>query len=76
MVNHTRHFKIYSRKDILSLTHIRKFETKLGETIQSAMHADNIENSLNLFNQFFMEKKICRNCKIIQQAKPLSTIAK
>lgn len=46
MVNHTRHFKIYSRKDILSLTHIRKFETKLGETIQSAMHADNIEESL------------------------------
>lgn len=46
MVNHTRHFKIYSRKDILSLTHIRRFETKLGETIQAPMHPENIEESL------------------------------
>ncbi len=46
MVNHTRHFKIYSRKDILSLTHIRRFETKLGETIQAPMHAESIEDSL------------------------------
>lgn len=29
-----KHFKFYSRKDILSLTHPRKFETKLGERVQ------------------------------------------
>lgn len=29
------HFKFYSKEDILSLTKVRKFETKLGERIQS-----------------------------------------
>ena len=29
------HFKFYSKKDILSYTRIRKFETKIGETVQS-----------------------------------------
>lgn len=28
------HFKFYTKKDILSLTRVRKFETKLGERIQ------------------------------------------
>ena len=30
-----KHFKFYSKKDILSLTKVRRFETKLGERIQS-----------------------------------------
>ncbi|MBC7936347.1 MAG: arginase family protein [Rhizobacter sp.] len=29
-----KHFKFYNKKDILSLTKVRKFETRLGETIQ------------------------------------------
>ena len=29
-----KHFKFYSKKDILSLTKVRRFETKLGERIQ------------------------------------------
>jgi formiminoglutamase len=29
-----KHFKVYSKKDILSLTKIRRFETKLGERVQ------------------------------------------
>jgi len=29
-----KHFKVYSKKDILSLTRVRKFETKIGERIQ------------------------------------------
>lgn len=29
-----KHFKFYNRKDVLSLTKFRKFETKLGERIQ------------------------------------------
>ena len=29
-----KHFKFYNKKDILSLTKVRKFETRLGETVQ------------------------------------------
>jgi len=29
-----KHFKVYSRQDILSLTRVRRFETRLGERIQ------------------------------------------
>ncbi len=29
-----KHFKFYSKKDILSLTKVRKFETRLGERVQ------------------------------------------
>ena len=29
-----KHFKFYNKKDILSLTHVRKYETRLGERIQ------------------------------------------
>ncbi|MEO6221275.1 MAG: formimidoylglutamase [Ginsengibacter sp.] len=28
------HFKLYNKTDLLSITHIRKFETKLGEIVQ------------------------------------------
>ena len=30
------HFKLYNKTDILSITHVRKFETKLGEIVQCA----------------------------------------
>ena len=42
----TRHLKVYSKKDILSLTRLRKFETKLGERILTAGDANNLEQSL------------------------------
>ena len=29
-----KHFKFYSKEDILSLTRVRRFETRLGERVQ------------------------------------------
>lgn len=40
------HLKIYSKQDILSLTRIRRFETKLGERLQVLKDTRNIEKSL------------------------------
>jgi formiminoglutamase len=42
-----KHFKVYSRQDILSLTKIRKFETKLGERLQVIADKTNLQESLN-----------------------------
>ena len=36
------HFKIYSKADILLHTHIRRFETKLGETVQCLQPATSL----------------------------------
>lgn len=41
-----KHFKVYERKDILSLTKIRRFETKLGERIHSLKDKASFETSL------------------------------
>lgn len=43
-----KHFKVYSRQDILSLTKVRKFETKLGERLQ--ILADKVELQESLHN--------------------------
>lgn len=40
------HFRIYSKQDVLSLTKIRRFETKLGERIQVVNNAAELEQSL------------------------------
>ena len=40
------YFKPYTRKDLLALTKIRRFETKLGEKIQVVAYADDLEKSL------------------------------
>jgi formiminoglutamase len=40
------HFKFYSKQDVLSLTRIRRFETKLGERLQVITHPDTLETSL------------------------------
>ena len=29
-----KHFKFYSKKDVLSLTKVRRYETRIGERIQ------------------------------------------
>lgn len=40
------YFKIYSRQDVLSLTKVRKFETKLGESIQVMTDPVNLQESI------------------------------
>ncbi len=36
-----KHFKFYSKEDVLSITKIRRFETKLGERVKQIAFADN-----------------------------------
>lgn len=42
-----KHFKVYSRQDILSLTKVRKFETKLGERLQIIADKVDLHESLS-----------------------------
>ncbi len=42
----TSHFKFYDKEDVLSLTRIRRFETKLGERIQIVNDKDHFELAL------------------------------
>jgi len=42
-----KHFKYYTKQDILSITKIRRFETKLGEMVQVIDDQHNLEKSLN-----------------------------
>jgi formiminoglutamase len=42
------HLKIYNKQDILSLTKLRRFETKLGERLQVIHSADNLQRSIEL----------------------------
>ncbi|KAF0239702.1 MAG: hypothetical protein FD183_1356, partial [Chitinophagaceae bacterium] len=39
------HFKLYSKEDVLSITKIRRFETKLGERLQVVKDPQQIELS-------------------------------
>ncbi len=41
-----QHFKVYNKQDILGVTRIRKFETKLGEQVLVASDPGNIARSL------------------------------
>lgn len=41
-----QHLKIYNKQDVLSLTKLRKFETKLGERLQIIADPINMEKSL------------------------------
>jgi formiminoglutamase len=41
------HFKQYNKTDILSLTHIRKFETKLGECVLCGNGSQSVEKTLS-----------------------------
>jgi formiminoglutamase len=41
-----RRLKVYNKQDVLSLTRIRKFETKLGERLLLVSDANNLEASL------------------------------
>ncbi len=46
--------KIYSKQDILANTRIRRFETRIGETIQHLTDTSNIEQSLQQSNARFV----------------------
>jgi formiminoglutamase len=41
-----RHLKVYTKQDVLSLTKLRRFETKLGEQLRVVNDAGNIEETL------------------------------
>jgi formiminoglutamase len=41
-----QYIKFYSKSDILSLTHIRRFETKIGERVQTISDVNNLEKSI------------------------------
>jgi len=41
-----KHFKFYNKQDILTLTHVRKFETKLGEQINCIADKASLEDTL------------------------------
>ncbi|MBZ5856133.1 formimidoylglutamase [Flavihumibacter profundi] len=43
----TPHFKFYSKQDILYLTRLRRFETKLGERLQVITDQEQFEEKLN-----------------------------
>jgi formiminoglutamase len=45
-----QHLKIYSKQDVLSLTKIRRFETKLGERLQVIKDTSDIARSLEVSN--------------------------
>src|SRR5687767_9311742 len=44
--NSMLHLKIYNKQDVLSLTKVRRFETKLGERLRVVQNAGDIANSL------------------------------
>ena len=41
-----KHFKYYNKQDILTLTHVRKFETKLGERIKCYGEKKSVEEAV------------------------------
>jgi len=45
-LNAMRHLKIYNKQDVLSLTKLRRFETKLGERLRVIQDAGSIEQSI------------------------------
>jgi formiminoglutamase len=49
-----KYFKFYNKQDLLSLTKIRKFETKLGERIQVVSDKNDLEKSLKQSNAKFV----------------------
>jgi formiminoglutamase len=48
------HFKFYNKKDVLAVTRIRRFETKLGERIQLISDPKKLEASLQNSNASFV----------------------
>jgi formiminoglutamase len=44
--NTMRHLKLYTKQDVLSLTKLRRFETKLGEQVQVINDAANLDKTI------------------------------
>ena len=42
-----KHFKFYNKQDVLRLTHVRKFETKLGERVKCYSEKTSLEETLH-----------------------------
>ena len=49
-----KHFRYYNKKDVLSQTRIRRFETKLGERVQVLADPNALEQSLQQSNAGFV----------------------
>jgi len=49
-----KHLKIYNKEYILSVTKVRRFETKLGECLQIIENAEDIEGSIRRSNAKFV----------------------
>ncbi|MFL9483818.1 formimidoylglutamase [Chitinophagaceae bacterium LWZ2-11] len=45
-----KHLKVYTKQDVLALTKIRQFETKVGERLQVVSNINDIESSLQKSN--------------------------
>lgn len=56
-----KHFKSYSKQDILSLTSVRKFETKVGESIQSLDKFKNLETAIQKSDAQYVLLGICED---------------
>jgi formiminoglutamase len=41
-----KHFKIYTKEDILSVTQVRRFETRIGERLATLPSAASIEEAI------------------------------
>ncbi|MDE3236770.1 MAG: arginase family protein [Bacteroidota bacterium] len=49
-----KHLRIYNKQDVLSVTAIRRFETRLGERIQVAANASNLEDAIKTSSAKFV----------------------
>ena len=49
-----RYFKFYTKQDVLSVTHVRRFETKVGERLQVITDVGNLEASIKNSNAKFV----------------------
>ena len=54
------HLKVYNKQDLLSLTRLRRFETKVGEQLQVLSNSSDLESSLKESPARFFCKRINR----------------
>lgn len=54
MKTNMQHFKTYTKQDILTITRLRKFETKLGECVQVGEKGKSVEEILKASNAPFV----------------------
>ena len=70
--NSMLHLKIYNKQDVLSLTRIRRFETKLGERLQVVQDTSDIAGSL----AYQLQNMFCLVCpKTWEQKEIMESVA-